>query len=183
MRPLLFSSKSKKGWVRAGKNIKYYYSSTNNNNTNSTNNTNFQPAGISAQSPTPAPAQSQNGRRESKDHTHSHSHPHIHAHTPGSSDAPPPRQGPGGAKPGNFALSFTHTFEFSDDTCYFAYCLPYTYTDLQRYLSAVRCSVYFDPFLSFFPFLFFSFFLLSFSSILALEWDLFHSLVCKLLGT
>lgn len=133
MRPLLFSSRSKKGWVRAGKNIKYYYSSTNNNNTNSTNSTNFQSAGTAVPNPTPAPSQSQNGRRESKDHTHAH----VHAHTPGTSDAPP-RQGPGGTKPGNYALSFTHTFEYSDDVCFFAYCLPYTYTDLQRYLSVIE---------------------------------------------
>ena len=80
MRPLLFSSRSKKGWVRAGKNIKYYYSSTNNNNTNSTNNTNFQSGGIAVPSSSTAPTQSQNGRRESKDHTHAH-RDHTHTHT------------------------------------------------------------------------------------------------------
>lgn len=33
-----------------------------------------------------------------------------------------------------YCLSFSHVFEHSEDTCYFAYCLPYTYTDLQKYL-------------------------------------------------
>ena len=32
---------------------------------------------------------------------------------------------------GTFVLTFTHTFEHHDDKCFFAYCLPYTYTDLQ----------------------------------------------------
>ena len=31
-----------------------------------------------------------------------------------------------------YALSFTHTFKHADDTCYFAYSVPYTYTDLRR---------------------------------------------------
>lgn len=35
-------------------------------------------------------------------------------------------------------LTFKHTFEFSDDICYFAYCYPYTYSDLQRYLCAIQ---------------------------------------------
>jgi hypothetical protein len=34
MKPLIFSSKSKRGWTRTGANIQYYYSPNNNNNTN-----------------------------------------------------------------------------------------------------------------------------------------------------
>jgi hypothetical protein len=36
MKPLIFSSKSKRGWTRTGANIQYYYSANNNNNTNGT---------------------------------------------------------------------------------------------------------------------------------------------------
>ena len=35
---------------------------------------------------------------------------------------------------GQYSVSFTHTFEYSDDLCYFTFCHPYTYTDLQNYL-------------------------------------------------
>eukprot|EP00605_Chrysophyceae_sp_TOSAG23-4_P002552 GSChrysophyteH1.ASY1.ANO1.2817.1 assembled CDS len=34
----------------------------------------------------------------------------------------------------DYTLSFTYTFEHSNDICYFAFCHPYTYTDLQTYL-------------------------------------------------
>lgn len=34
----------------------------------------------------------------------------------------------------NYTLAFTHTFEFTEDVCYFTFCHPYTYTDLQNYL-------------------------------------------------
>jgi hypothetical protein len=39
---------------------------------------------------------------------------------------------------GQYSVSFTHTFEHSDDLCYFTFCHPYTYTDLQRYLIAAQ---------------------------------------------
>ena len=29
-----------------------------------------------------------------------------------------------------YSLTFTHTFEYDDDSVFFAYCYPYTYTDL-----------------------------------------------------
>lgn len=35
---------------------------------------------------------------------------------------------------GQYSVSFTHTFEYSDDLCYFTFCHPYTFTDLQNYL-------------------------------------------------
>lgn len=41
-----------------------------------------------------------------------------------------------------YVLSFTHTFEHADDVCYFAYCQPYTYSDLQRYLSSLKIDLY-----------------------------------------
>jgi hypothetical protein len=41
-----------------------------------------------------------------------------------------------------YVLSFTHTFEHSDDVCYFAYCQPYTYSDLQRYLLSINMDLY-----------------------------------------
>lgn len=39
-----------------------------------------------------------------------------------------------------YTLTFTYTFEAADDCCYFAYCYPYTYTDLQRKLSSIMIS-------------------------------------------
>eukprot|EP00606_Chrysophyceae_sp_TOSAG23-5_P000729 GSChrysophyteH2.ASY1.ANO1.1184.1 assembled CDS len=38
----------------------------------------------------------------------------------------------------DYTCSFTHTFEYSDDICYFAFCHPYTYTDLQRHLQQIE---------------------------------------------
>ena len=32
-------------------------------------------------------------------------------------------------------MSFMHTFEFNDDTIYFAYCIPYTYSKLLRQIT------------------------------------------------
>jgi hypothetical protein len=40
--------------------------------------------------------------------------------------------------PTSYTLAFTVTFEMSNDTCYFAYCLPYTYSDLQRFLTKLQ---------------------------------------------
>jgi len=40
--------------------------------------------------------------------------------------------------PGMYTLSFTVSFEKPNDTCYFAFCHPYTYTDLQRYLYGIQ---------------------------------------------
>jgi hypothetical protein len=34
-----------------------------------------------------------------------------------------------------FTLTFTYTFDNPNDTVYFAYCYPYTYTDLRRYIA------------------------------------------------
>ena len=43
-------------------------------------------------------------------------------------------------------LSFTYVFEHSDDVCYFAYCHPYTYSDLQLYLHGLRNDISRSPF-------------------------------------
>ena len=37
-----------------------------------------------------------------------------------------------------YTLTFTVTFQHDDDTCYLAHCYPYTYTNLQQYLSHVE---------------------------------------------
>ena len=37
----------------------------------------------------------------------------------------------------SYALSFLFEFDLEDDIYYFAYCYPYTYTDLQRYLHSL----------------------------------------------
>jgi hypothetical protein len=36
-----------------------------------------------------------------------------------------------------YGLHFTHTFEHSEDVCYFAYSCPYTHTDLQRRITSM----------------------------------------------
>lgn len=43
----------------------------------------------------------------------------------------------GQAKSNAFSLTFTVTFEWSGDVCYFSCCLPYTYSDLQKYLQSL----------------------------------------------
>jgi len=42
--------------------------------------------------------------------------------------------------PGMYTMSFTHIFDRPRDTCYFAFCHPYTYTDLQRHLRILQSS-------------------------------------------
>lgn len=37
-----------------------------------------------------------------------------------------------------YTLTFTHEFEFSQDTVYFAYSVPYTYSDLMDDLTAIE---------------------------------------------
>ncbi|KAJ3143740.1 Cytosolic carboxypeptidase 2, partial [Irineochytrium annulatum] len=37
-----------------------------------------------------------------------------------------------------FTLAFTVTFDVADDTCYFAHCYPYSYTDLQEDLARLK---------------------------------------------
>ncbi|XP_069619268.1 cytosolic carboxypeptidase 3 [Ranitomeya imitator] len=39
--------------------------------------------------------------------------------------------------PGHYSLSWTFRFPHSRDTCYFAHCYPYTYSNLQDYLAGV----------------------------------------------
>ena len=39
-----------------------------------------------------------------------------------------------------YTLTFEHTFEKANDLCYFAYCHPYTYTDLRSYLKELELS-------------------------------------------
>ena len=43
----------------------------------------------------------------------------------------------------NYILCFKYTFQYAGDTCYFAYCYPYSYTDLQKYLLKVCICFYF----------------------------------------
>eukprot|EP00899_Mesostigma_viride_P023438 jgi/Mesvir1/4279/Mv22237-RA.1 len=47
----------------------------------------------------------------------------------------------GGIGQGLYGLSFSVTFDSSTATYFFAYCVPYTYSDLQEYLSSLVASV------------------------------------------
>lgn len=42
--------------------------------------------------------------------------------------------------PSKYILTFTVRFEYSSDKAYFAYCFPYTFTDMQRHLSSLMTS-------------------------------------------
>ena len=181
MRPLLLSTRSKKGWVRAGNNIRYYYSAGNNNNTNSTNHSMFQPL---IPDPGSDSHNTQGSRKEFRDGSSSSGNGSSSGNTSNGNSSNGSGNGSGGresgsgsgsnnnsnsgngvigsessqkstpqskqqsqsqtqtqsSKPGSYALSFTHTFEHSDDVCYFAYCLPYTYTDLRKFLNKVSKS-------------------------------------------
>ena len=146
MRPLLLSMQSKRGWVRAGTSIKYCYSAGNNNNTNSSISDNFQPISQNVQpghSPSPSlqtvdgsnvqaggPSNKKDGKECLSDNP-------IKAPSSVQSKQQQQQTISQSSKPGSYALTFSHTFEFSEDLCYFAYCLPYTYTDLRKYLNAV----------------------------------------------
>jgi hypothetical protein len=115
MRPLTLSCRSKRGWVRTGTNIEYYYSPSSNNPNVAVN------ASVAA---AVGSGQQQNQSKEGY-----------------FADQPPPKsskQSQKQSKPGSYVLTFDHTFEHSEDLVYFAYCLPYTYTDLQRYLSKME---------------------------------------------
>ncbi|NWS74582.1 CBPC2 carboxypeptidase, partial [Crotophaga sulcirostris] len=46
-------------------------------------------------------------------------------------------RGSGGEKPAVFRLSWTFHFPHDTDTCFFAHCYPYTYSELQHYLQAL----------------------------------------------
>lgn len=43
-----------------------------------------------------------------------------------------------GSKSLTYTMKFTYTFTHTNDTCYFAYCHPYTYTDMQNYLNKMQ---------------------------------------------
>ncbi|KAF6085300.1 ATP/GTP binding protein like 3 [Phyllostomus discolor] len=48
------------------------------------------------------------------------------------------RNNPGQEGRHYFSLTWTFQFPHSKDTCYFAHCYPYTYTNLQEYLSSIH---------------------------------------------
>lgn len=45
-----------------------------------------------------------------------------------------------------YTLTFSYTFESSTDCVYFAHCFPYTYTDLQTYLSKAQACITLKPY-------------------------------------
>ena len=104
MRPLLYSVKSNKGWIRTGTDICYFYSASSDLDNSQ-----------QEQQPT--------GR----------SNPEMGKFTKGNVDT---KKKKGGGC--NYTLSFTHEFGYNDDVCYFAYCHPYTYTDLKLHLRRLR---------------------------------------------
>lgn len=46
-----------------------------------------------------------------------------------------------------YTLSFSYTFDQAYDTVFFAYCYPYTYTDLKKYLKGLEENLYIQKYL------------------------------------
>ena len=46
-----------------------------------------------------------------------------------------------------YTLSFTYTFQYSEDTVYFAHCYPYTYSDLTNYLNSLSSNSLYKKYL------------------------------------
>jgi len=125
MRPLLYSKKFDKGWVRCGTDIAYFPTASSG------------PAAAFSQAPQtqiqqPPPVAPPDGVAGAVEGVSSSSSSAEQTGNADNSGAASKKKA--SAAPTNFTLTFTHRFEFSDDVCYFAYCHPYTYTDLQNYL-------------------------------------------------
>ena len=129
MRPLLYSKKFDKGWVRCGTDIAYFPTALSGPAAAFT-----QAPQTQVQQPPPpvAPADGATGLAGGVEGASSSSSSAEQTSNADNSGAASKKKAP--ATPTNFTLTFTHRFEFSDDVCYFAYCHPYTYTDLQNYL-------------------------------------------------
>ena len=145
MRPLMYSGKSGKGWERCGTNIAYFPTSSS-----GTAGAMQQQAQQQQQQPQPPTPQNQ---QQSQQQPQSQPASSTLAAAPdivadgqvavGAYSQVAEQQASASAsqkaakKPTvatNYTLAFTHIFERNDDVCYFAFCHPYTYTDLQNYL-------------------------------------------------
>jgi len=107
MRPLIYSVKGKKGWLRCGTEVCYFHSASSELDITQQQE---QPTGKTAQ--TAASEKDSDSKKSTKKKAK-------------TSDC-------------DYTLSFTHVFEHSDDLVYFAFCHPYTYTDLQLYLKKLQ---------------------------------------------
>lgn len=127
MRPLLYSAKSNKGWLRAGYDVCYFYNPSTELDVTQQQQ---QPTG-SASVPVPATANDENGQGQENGNG---------ASSKEDGKEKPEKETKKKKKSGvcNYTLAFTHTFEYSEDMCYFSYCHPYTYTDLQMHLEKIR---------------------------------------------
>ena len=120
MRPLVYSVKSKKGWVRCGTEICYFHCGSTDLDVSQQQE---QPAGNPPSSNNSATAEYLKSEKEKSKKIKKKN-----------------------SNACNYVLSFTYVFEHSDDVCYFAYCHPYTYSDLQLYLHGLRNDISRSPF-------------------------------------
>ena len=138
LRPLMYSTTSKvhaTGWTRVGTNIMYFecppnlaYEQSNINYSNLT-------SGNSDTNPTTgSSAQSQGAQGDSNTGTSG-------GVSSGSVKGKKKKKGSGTSGPPMYSVSFTHVFDKTGDVCYFAFCHPYTYTDLQNYLMNINTTV------------------------------------------
>jgi Cytosolic carboxypeptidase N-terminal domain len=151
MKPVFYSKKSGKGWIRAGTQVRYFYSSSaaddvtkdvtkavgksrhnGGGNTSVTNSTNT--AGIVAPFPVVAGLAGDAGDRGQATPSPTAGVDNANANSNTVNDSI--NRAAAGA--GSYVLTFAHVFEYSEDTCYFAYAVPYTYSDLNAYLRNVE---------------------------------------------
>ncbi len=113
MRPLIYSTKSKRGWERFGTEVCYFHS----------------------------PPSELDITQQSEQPTGKGRHPAVFSVVSEKEDMTAVKGKKKKEKDNSvckYTLSFTHIFEHSDDVCYFAFCHPYTYTDLQMYLKKLQ---------------------------------------------
>ena len=137
MRPVFLSTRSGRGWTRTGTNIRYFFSPNEILEPTSSSAGSAGTSGTSGRTahgtpPPPAGAPAPPGEVAASDEAKGSTTATAtsnHAKTTKSVVM---------TTTGTFVLTFTHTFEYTDDKCYFAYALPYTFTDLQKHLQSLE---------------------------------------------
>lgn len=118
---------SNRKWIRCGTNIQYFECPPNIATEYSTIHYGNAPTPVAPEATsTKQNATSGNGKKKKKSKKEEAPQNGTYVSTASSNNA------------NAYCLSFTHTFDRTGDVCYIAFSLPYTYTDLQKYLYNVR---------------------------------------------
>jgi len=136
---LPFDNQSGAGWVRCGTDISYLPGNIPNNsshqsvtNTNSNNNSNNASGGNGSSN--------QNSNNNGSNSVANGNYNSTASNSKSEKSKSKSKQnGNNSSSNGHtfFTMTFNYVFEHTSDVCYFAYCHPYTYTDLQNYLYEV----------------------------------------------